>query len=205
MRSVSVLQDGLSRMRFATPPTSILELGAGDGTLLLRLAAAVGSRWPGVKVTLLDRQRCVGSETIENYRMHGWEATTVCEDALVWARQTPQRLYDLTVSALFLHHFKDLELRELLRGVISHSRAFIAIEPQRAALAKVGSRLIGLLGANAVTREDAVKSVDAGFSGDEITSAWSSMDQTWYTEEYPALPFSHVFIAASDRTRLAHG
>jgi hypothetical protein len=204
MRSVSALRHALSRLRFAAPPKNILELGAGDGSLLLRLAAAVGPRWPGVKVTLLDRHRIVSSETVNSYRSLGWEATTVCEDALIWARQPAHLHYDLTVTTLFLHHFKDSELRQLLRGVVSQSRAFIAIEPRRAVLAKLGSRLIGLLGTNGVTRQDAVKSVDAGFTGDEITTAWSSTDKTWWTQEYSSPPFSHVFIAAQKSARLPH-
>jgi len=132
---------------------------------------------------------------VESYRTHGWEVTTVCEDVLLWARHSAPQYYDLTVATLFLHHFQDSELRELLRGVVSQSRAFIAIEPRREMVAKVGSRLVGLLGASAVTREDAVKSVDAGFTGDEITAAWSSIDKTWWTEEFRVLPFSHGFIA----------
>jgi hypothetical protein len=204
MRTVSALNDALSRLRLAARPKSILELGAGDGSLLLRWAAAVGPRWPGVKLTLLDRQRIVNSETIESYRRYGWEVTTVCEDALIWARQSVHQHYDLTVATLFLHHFKDSELRELLRGVLLQSRAFIAIEPRREMLAKVGSRLIGLLGTNAITREDAVKSVEAGFTGDEITAAWPSTDNTWCTEEFRVLPFSHGFIAAQNDVRMAH-
>jgi len=204
MRSVSALNHALSRLRLAAHPKSVLELGAGDGSLLLRLAAAVRPRWPRVKLTLLDRQHIVSSETVESYREHGWEVTTVCEDVLTWARQPPHQRYDLTVATLFLHHFKDSELRELLRGVVSQSRAFIAIEPRREMLAKLGSRLIGLLGTNAVTREDAVKSVDAGFTGDEITAAWPATDKTWWTQEFRVLPFSHGFIAAQNDVRITH-
>jgi hypothetical protein len=204
MGSVSALNHALSSLRLAARPQSILELGAGDGSLLLRLADAVRPRWSGVKLTLLDRQHIVDSETVESYRRHGWEVTTVCEDALIWARQAVRQTYDLTVATLFLHHFQDSDLRELLRGVVSQSRAFIAIEPRREMLAKVGSRLIGLLGTNAVTREDAVKSVAAGFTDDEITAAWPATDTAWWTQEFRVLPFSHAFIAAQHDARITH-
>jgi hypothetical protein len=69
-------------------------------------------------------------------------------------------------------------------------------------LAKVGSRLIGLLGTNEVTREDAVKSVAAGFTDDEITTAWRANDKTWWTQEFRVLPFSHGFIAARNDVRI---
>jgi hypothetical protein len=144
----------------------------------------------------------VNSETIESYRAHGWEVTSVCEDVLLWARQSAHQHYDLTVATLFLHHFQDSELRELLRGVVSQSRAFIAIEPRREMLAKVCSRLVGLLGTNAVTRGDAVKSVDAGFAGDEVTAIWPSTDKSWWTQEFRVLPFSHGFIAAQNDVRV---
>jgi Methyltransferase domain len=204
MRTVSALNRALSRLRLAAHPKSILELGAGDGSLLLRLAAAVRPRWPGVELTLLDRQPIVDSATVESYRRHDWEVTAVREDALIWARQPDRRQFDLTVATLFLHHFREPELRALLRGVVSRSRAFIAIEPRREMLARVGSRLIGLLGANAVTREDAVKSVDAGFTDGEITAAWPLTDETWCTQEFRLLPFSHGFIAARNDVRRAH-
>jgi hypothetical protein len=71
-------------------------------------------------------------------------------------------------------------------------------------LAKLGSRLIGLLGTNAVTREDAVKSVDAGFTAGEITAAWPATDKTWWTQEFRVLPFSHGFIAARNDVRITH-
>jgi cyclopropane fatty-acyl-phospholipid synthase-like methyltransferase len=35
----------------------ILELGAGDGSLMLRLAKQRKGQWPQVAVTLLDRRR----------------------------------------------------------------------------------------------------------------------------------------------------
>jgi hypothetical protein len=201
MRSVAALNQALARLRLASSPKSILELGAGDGSLLLRFAAALRPRWSGVKLTLLDRQRVVNPETVESYRRHGWEVTSVCEDALVWARRSVHQRYDLTVATLFLHHFQELELRELLRGVVSQSRSFIAIEPRREMLAKMGSRLIGLLGTSAVTREDAVKSVDAGFTDKEITAVWPTNYKTWWTQEFRVLPFSHGFIAAQNDRR----
>ncbi len=204
MRSVSALNHALSRLRLAARPTRILELGAGDGSLLLRLAAAIRPRWSGVQLTLLDRQSVVASETLESYLGFGWEVTTVCEDALTWARQSAEQHYDLTIVTLFLHHFGDLELRELLRCVALQSRAFIAIEPRREMLAKVGSRLIGLLGANTVTRGDAVKSVAAGFTAAEITAAWPATEKSWWTEEFRVLPFSHGFIAAQNCARITH-
>jgi hypothetical protein len=202
MRSVSALKHAVSRLMLRAPPKKILELGAGDGTLLLRLAAALNARWPGVELTLLDRQRIVNSKTVDAYGRLGWEVTTVCEDALTWVRQSRMQRYDLCITTLFLHHFREPELRAMLQGVAAQSVAFIAIEPRRDVLAQMGSRVIGLLGTGAVTREDAVKSVDAGFAGEEITSAWPAVEKPWWMKEFRLLPFSHCFIAARKDARI---
>jgi hypothetical protein len=55
--------------------------------------------------------------------------------------------------------------------------------------------LIGAIGANAVTREDAVLSVRAGFRGSELTVVWPSQGDGWRTQEYSAGFFSHCFRA----------
>jgi hypothetical protein len=110
--------------------------------------------------------------------------------------------YDLCITTLFLHHFRDPELRAMVEGVAAQSGAFIAIEPRRDVLAQLGSRAIGLLGTGAVTREDAIKSVDAGFVGEEITSVWPAVEKPWWTKEFRVLPFSHCFIAARKDARI---
>ena len=200
MGSLAILRNSVSRLRLAAPPKSIVELGAGDGTLL-RLARALKPQWEGVSLTLLDRQRVVESKTLENYRKIGWRVQVVCEDALVWAKEPATERYDLCITTLFLHHFKDRDLRALLAGVAARSEWFLASEPRRDRLAGLGSHLVGLLGTNAVTRADAIKSVAAGFTRDEISTAWPRCEDNWWVEEFRALPFSHCFLAARDRAR----
>ena len=73
---------------------------------------------------------------------------------------------------------------------------FVCCEPRRARLALVGSRLLGLIGCNAVTRHDALISVHAGFRGTELSDAWrAACGDGWTLEERAAGPFSHVFGA----------
>jgi len=204
MGSLAILRSSVSRLRLAAPPKSILELGAGDGTLLLRLARTLKPRWEGVALTLLDRLRVVDLKTLEDYRRIGWRVNVVCEDALIWAKGSATKRYDLCITTLFLHHFKDPDLRVLLAGVAARSLAFIASEPRRDRFAYLGSHLVGLLGTNAVTREDAIKSVAAGFAGDEISAAWPKNEETWWVQEFRALPFSHCFLAARESARAAH-
>jgi hypothetical protein len=59
----------------------------------------------------------------------------------------------------------------------------------------LASRLVGLVGANAVTRADAVLSVRAGFRGKELSALWPASGAEWLLEESAAGPFCHRFVA----------
>jgi hypothetical protein len=205
MGSLTILRNLVARLRLATHPKRIVDLGAGDGTLLLRLARALRPKWQRVELTLLDRHPAVDLNTLDGFHSLEWRVNVVCEDALVWAQGTDTERYDLCIATLFLHHFEDPALRALLTGVAARSRAFIAIEPRRDRLADLGSRLVGVLGSNAVTRGDAIKSVAAGFTGEEISAAWPGDEQAWRLEEHRALLFSHCFLAARIRAPAGAG
>lgn len=200
MRSVSILKHAMTRLPRAAPLRSILELGAGDGTLLLRFAQALQPRWTGVDLTFLDRQDLISGAVREAFRRLNWRVTVICTDALEWARSEPVEHYDLCITTLFLHHFDSMDLGVLLGAVAARSEAFIACEPRRDGVARLGSRLIGLLCANEVTREDGVKSVAAGFAGRELTQLWSRVRGKWLVDEYREWPFTHCFLAARSRT-----
>jgi hypothetical protein len=207
MGSVSVLRKALARLNLARPPRTVVELGAGDGTLLLRLGRALTPRWPNVELALLDRHDIVAPATLAGYAELGWRVSVVCEDAIEWAQRAERPPIDLCIATLFLHHFDDATLHALLAGIKSRCRAFIADEPRRNRFAHVGSRLIGLLGTNAVTRNDAVASVAAGFTAHELSQLWSddprglARDEPWWVDEFHAPPFSHCFVAARPEVR----
>jgi hypothetical protein len=181
MGSIGWLKQATVRLRMARPPTTMIELGAGDGSLMLRLARAVRPQLKGVALTLLDRHRIVDSRTLQAFDELGWHTTVVCQDAVEWAQST--------------------EREGLLNGISIRSNAVIAIEPRRDALASMGSHLVGLLGANAVTREDAVKSVAAAFAAHEIGARWPAQEDGWCSDEFHAWPFSHAFLAIRTSVR----
>jgi SAM-dependent methyltransferase len=207
MGSLAILRRLFAGLKDTTPPQRILELGAGDGSLLLRLARTRHAEWPGVELTLLDRQSLISSATLAAFQDLGWQVRCLTTDVLSWSREVNKpsssvARYDLCVASLFLHHFDLPELKLLLRAVAARSDAFIACEPRRGWLAGVASRLIGVLGVNAVTRGDAVKSVAAGFRGEELTQLWrdangpaSRVRGNWQLEEFAAPPFTHCFVA----------
>jgi len=179
-------------------PLRILELGAGDGTLLLGIARALSPRWPRVQLTLLDRQDIVAPATRAAYAGLGWATRVEVADVLEWAARTgdaPSPRWDLISTSLFLHHFTGEQLDRLLAAVAARTDRFFACEPRRSWLALAGSRLVGVLGANAVTREDAVLSVHAGFREHEISARWPRAGNAWQTREFAAGLFSHCFSA----------
>jgi hypothetical protein len=199
MGSLTILRKMVRRLRLVPHPRSIVELGAGDGTLLLRFARSLEPKWKGVEVTLLDRHPAVDRGTLDGFHRLEWRVNVVREDALIWAQATGAKRYDLCIATLFLHHFEDPDLSVLLAGIAARCQSFVASEPRRDRLAELGSHLVGILGSNAVTRQDAIKSVAAGFAGEEISAAWPGDHTAWKLEENRALPFSHSFLAAHVR------
>ncbi len=183
-------------------PLKILELGAGDGTLLLGVARALVPAWPQVQLTLLDRQALVSPATRAGFAALGWRTTVEVTDALDWAARRSgvashahKPAWDLITTSLFLHHFEGPALALLLAGVAVNGQRFFACEPHRGWLAQAGSHLVGALGANAVTRQDAVLSVAAGFRGTELTQCWPAAHGAWHCREHGAGLFSHCFSA----------
>lgn len=188
---------GLVSADRACAPLRILEIGAGDGTLLLGVARSLTPRWPPVRLTLLDRQNLVDDTTLHGYAELGWSTEVVVTDVLAWAAPHAAVVprWDLITTTLFLHHFEGDRLERLLAAVASRADRFFACEPQRAWLALAGSHLVGALGANAVTRQDAVTSVHAGFRDREISARWPSAGTHWQAQEFAAGLFSHCFSA----------
>ena len=195
MRSVSILRQAIARLSGVRSPRRIIELGAGDGTLLLRLSAAIRPAWPAVELTLLDRVDIVSADTLAGYARLGWDVRVLPQDVWRWAEAADTARYDLGISSLFLHHFDPPQVTLLLAAVARRTAAFVSCEPRRSVLAWMGSRLIGLLGVNEVTRGDAVKSVLAGFAGQELSASWPEPRAAWHIDERIAWPFTHCFTA----------
>jgi len=205
MRSASILRRLIATLRWAEPPRRIIELGAGDGTLMLEVAGSLASRWSGVELALLDRVDLLAERTRDSYRRLGWHVRSIRTDVMSWARTDARDHYDLCVASLFLHHFDGLQLERLTRAIAHRADAFIACEPRRDLPSRAAARCVGLIGANAVTRGDAVKSVAAGFRGRELETAWGGGHPDWMIDEFRAPPFSHCFTAVRRRRRgVAH-
>lgn len=176
---LQALQD-MSALRRTGAPLRILELGAGDGSLMLGVARALAPTWAPVHLTLLDAQPLVTQGTITDYADLGWTAVASVLDVFEWAseptgahrRGKRNAPWDLIVANLFLHHFEGAQLAGLLRTIADRSDRFLACEPRRAWLSLAG-----------------------GFRGSELTALWPDVGDTWEVREYAAGLFSHCFRA----------
>lgn len=194
---------GMTALHHKPEPLRVLELGAGDGTLMLGVARTLAAEWPTVELTLLDAQQLVHRDTVKDYSALGWNAVSHVGDVFDWVAGDTDRMrtghaspsWDLIVCNLFLHHFEGAELARLLGAIAKRSQLFFACEPRREWVALAGSHLIGAIGANAVTREDAVLSVHAGFCARELSALWPGSPPAWQIQEYSAGLFSHCFRA----------
>jgi hypothetical protein len=192
----------------------VVELGAGDGRFLLRVARRLSPDWEGSSAVLLDRQHVVSPETRRGYETLDWHAETVTLDVFQWLRTAATSpaameskarsaewqpelgvpICDAIVANLFLHHFSAPQLAGLLSGVARRAEAFIALEPRRSRWALEVSRILWVIGCNGVTRHDAPISVRAGFAGRELSRLWPAAEG-WSLAERPAGWFSHLFVA----------
>ncbi|HEV7575181.1 MAG TPA: methyltransferase domain-containing protein [Caldimonas sp.] len=174
----------------------IVEIGCGDGRLMLEVARHRGERWPGARLDLLDRQPLVDAATLAAYAAAGWQARPVVADVIDWAEGDDGERWDLVVANLFLHHFDAASLPRLLAGCARRAEALAACEPRRSRFALAAAHLIFFLGTNAVTRNDGVLSVRAGFIDRELSAAWPGDAAAWRLDEYDDGLFTHCVVAA---------
>ena len=185
-----IMADALSAF---PAPKLLADLGGGDGRFLLKVAKRLCGRWPGVTVMIADRRPVVSVETRACFARLGWRCESLTGDVL---ETLPLIKPDIVTANLFLHHLDDAALTRLLALVARQAKGFVACEPRRSAFALLGARMVFALGANDVTRHDAVASVRAGFRARELSSLWPR-DANWRVAERGVLPFTHVFDASA--------
>jgi Methyltransferase domain len=200
MGALGTMRSALDTAFVSRKATHIVELGAGDGSLMARLARDRATRWPGLQVSLLDLQPVVVAQTHVAIERRGWPVEVVRADVFAWLNDAPQRSNEIIVANLFVHHFDSVQITRMFAGIAARASAFICCEPRRSRFALLGSRCVAALGCNDVTRHDAVASVHAGFCDEELTQHWPC-DPDWITDEASAGLFLHRFIARRrDRT-----
>ena len=199
MGNVQSLAGQLQRLPAASPERTILDLGAGDGDVMRKVAERLGRGWRGSRAILLDKQ-VPGSDMRGAFSRIGWLADFCRADVTRVAEWPETEELTAVVANLFLHHFAEEQLKELFEAAAKRAACFIAVEPQRTRLALLASRLIAFIGCNEVTRHDAPVSVRAGFEGHELSALWPS-GEGWTCFETRAGLFSHLFVARKSPAR----
>jgi len=180
----------------AGKPLRIVELGSGDGALMLRIGQKQARSLGPATLKLIDRQGVTSKSTISRLAARGWNAENVQADVFDWLSESTNYA-DIIFCNLFLHHFEAEPLSRMLSLIRQRTRTFIAFEPRRTRFASASCRLLRVIGCNDVTRHDAVVSVAAGFKGLELSGVWGS-ENGWRLEEHACHLFSHVFLATKD-------
>lgn len=198
MAAPSLLARSLDVLLARAPGAPVIELGAGDGSVALRLALRLSRRWPKLTLGLLDLQPGASDATLAGFDALGWNVRVIQADVFNWlTRSQPTaegEARPIVFANLFLHHFEGARLQALLTGVADRAHAFVCLEPRRSATALLGSHLLGAIGCNDVTRHDAVVSVRAGFAAQELSRCWPDANG-WNLRETAAGLFSHRFEA----------
>jgi hypothetical protein len=186
MRQPAILARALRRF---PQPRVLLDLGGGDGRALLAMARRLA--WRGVRAVIADRQDIVSARTRGGFAGLGWDCAVRQGD--IFETLGALEPGALVTANLFLHHLDDAALVRLFAGLAERASGLVACEPRRDRLALVASHLVFALGANAVTRHDAVASVKAGFAAQELSALWPD---GWVLTERRALPFTHLLVAS---------
>lgn len=195
MGHVGILVRALLRSWNSGTPVSLLDLGSGDGRLMLAVARRLTPRWPNVSVTLLDRQGQRDDSIEAEFLALSWRTTSVTSDALDFLQNSPAVQFDIVLANLFLHHLGEEKIVTLFNRTAEMSRLFVAVEPRRSWLSQTASQNLWIIGCNAVTRHDAEISVRAGFRDKELSRLWPGNIGKWVTYEDRTGLFSHCFIA----------
>jgi methyltransferase family protein len=173
---------------------SILELGAGDGTLMLAIARRLAPFCSDINLTLLDRHQLVGEQTRKDFAALRWNVEAVTADVFSFLDVGQASRYDIIIANLFLHHFPEQDLARLFVQIATLAPLFIAVEPRRDWRTLIASRGLWVIGCNDVTQHDAQVSVRAGFTGNELSQLWPKV-HGWELRDQAAGLFSHCFVA----------
>ncbi|WP_128290777.1 methyltransferase domain-containing protein [Afifella aestuarii] len=184
----------LLRANLVKPPRRILEIGAGDGTFMLKVAERLAPDWRDIELVLVDRLHLVSDTSVAAFGALGWKVRPVQADVFAYLDENADQSFDAVTANLFLHHFNDGELCRLFAGLSQIAPVFVTTEPLRGSLPLLSAGMLWAIGANDVTRHDAAVSVRAGFAGEELSALWPQEPPFELQERRRGL-FTQAFVA----------
>ena len=174
-------------------PRRILDIGSGDGRFTLAVAQLHASRWAGVEIVMVDRIGLIGEDLKKAFTRLGWQARPIVADIFDPREKALRGSFDLVCANLILHHFDDVQLVALFSRIATLAPMLVATEPLRARGPLFATRCLRLIGASAVTLNDATQSVRAGFRGTELSRLWQSAGGVSVFEGRKSL-FTQAFV-----------
>jgi len=159
-----VTLNGIKKVIKAYPkdkPISILDLGCGSGDMLRRVAAFGIKEGYTFKLIGID----ANAEAIKYAKELSVDYQQISFLKLdIFSDEFKELEYDVVLTTLFLHHFKEDQLVELLKQVFDISSIGIVVNDlHRHSLAYYLFKLLGLVIKNDMVKQDGLTSILRGF------------------------------------------
>ena len=147
-------------------PISILDLGCGSGDMLRRVAAfgiKKGYTFELIGIDANAEAIKYAKELSVNYKEISFLELDIFSD------EFKKLEYDVVLTTLFLHHFKEDQLVGLLKPVLDKSRVGIVVNDlHRHSLAYYLFKLLGLVIKNDMVKQDGLTSILRGFKRSDL-------------------------------------
>jgi hypothetical protein len=196
MGNAQILADAIRRGCVGSGVCRLADIGAGDGTLLLEVARRLAKSAVTVEAKLVDQQNLLESAIAAEFRRFGWQVEAVESNVFTWLADAAP--VDVLSANLFLHHFDETTLQRLFDQAARVTKKLVACEPRRFAFPRLCGLLLRVIGCSTVAWHDGVLSVQAGFTGQELSALWPA-GSGWQLGERNAGLFSHLFTATRRR------
>ena len=147
-------------------PVTCIDLGCGDGDMLRRVAnfgQAAGYTFNLIGVDANRNTVAYGENLSANYP----NIRFVCCD--VFSDEFRSLEYDVVLSTLFLHHFKEEEVSKLLELLMKKATIGVVVNDlHRHPLAYYLFRMLCVLISNSMVKEDGLTSILRGFKREDL-------------------------------------
>ncbi len=165
----STTKKGLNKILFAiksTTPVKILDVGSGASDILSSI------KEHDIQITSFD----LNKRTAFYLNKHSVEINIICAD--VFKLPFKENIFDISHLSLFLHHFKDYEIAEIIKRLSLVSRKGIIINDlHRSIFAYAGIKILTkLFSKSELVKNDGPLSVKRGFKKSELKNILNELN-----------------------------